>query len=122
MNWHDVFADANTNFVMVLLLLLPTVQWATGVLKAFSNHTFNLEFLDVFIRTDVAGRILPTLILILTGRIIDVAAPDDFDFPGLDLGILTGAGLGLAVVYLAVVIKRIFDNVNPSTPDTVPAE
>lgn len=122
MNWHDVFGDANTNFVMLMLTVLPLVQWVTGVLRAIANSTFSLEYLDVFIRTDIAGRVLPTLILILTGRLVDVAAPQDFNVPGLDLGILTGAGIGIAVVYLVVVVKRLIDNVNPSQPDAVPAE
>ena len=122
MDWHLIFADANTNFVIVLLLVLPLVQWVTGILRAFSNHTFDPEYLDVFIRTDVAGRIMPTLILILLGRAIDAFAPKDFQVPGLDLGILTGAGIGLAVVYLVVVVKRIIDNVNPSQSDPLPVE
>lgn len=122
MDWHDVFADANSNFVMFLLIVLPLVQWVTGVLRAFANGTFDVHYLDVFIRTDIAGRVLPTLILILLGRIVSVAAPAAFNVPGLDLGILTGAGIGIAVVYLVVVVKSIIDNVTPTKPDNLPVE
>lgn len=117
-----IFGDSNVNFVLLLLLLLPAVQWVTGALRAFSNHTFDLEYLDVFIRTDLAGRVLPLLILIVTGRVIDITAPDSLNIPGLDLSALTGGGIAAAVVYLVVVVKRIVDNVNPSTSDTKPAE
>lgn len=122
MNVADIFADANTNYVLLLLLVLPLAQFVTGVLRAISNHTFELKYLDVFIRTDIAGRVLPLLILIVLGRVLDVAAPDTLSIPGLDLSLLTGSGIALAVVYLVVVIKGIIDNVNPSATDAVPVE
>lgn len=121
MNWHDVWGDTNTNFVLLLLYLLPAAQWLTGVLRAFSNKSLDLEYLDVFIRSDVAGRILPITILLVLGRVITVAAPGDFQVPGLDLSMLTGAGVVAAAVYLTVVAKRLLDNVNPSAPDQLPA-
>lgn len=114
----QVFGDPNVNFLLILLLLLPGVQWLTGVLRAISNGTFSLELVDAFIRSDAAGRVLPLAILIITGRVITVAAPGSLNVPGLDLSLLTGAGIAAAVVYLVVVIRRILDNVNPQTPDT----
>lgn len=122
MNIAEVFSDANTNYVLLLLLVLPLVQFALGVLRAFSNGTFEVKYLDVFIRTDIAGRVIPLLILIVLGRVLDVAAPETLNIPGLDLSLLTGSGIALAVVYLVVVIKSIVDSVNPSHPDTLPVE
>ena len=112
MDIGQVFADANTNFVLLLLILLPTVQFVTGVLRAISNGTFKLELLDTFVRSDLAGRVLPLLLLIITGRIVEIAAPAELSIPGLEIGVFTGAGIGFAVVYLVVVVKRIIDNVN----------
>ena len=122
MDIGKVFEDPQVNFVLLLLVLLPIVQFVTGVLRAFANGTFDLEYLDVFVRTDLAGRVLPLLLLIVTGRIVEIAAPAELTIPGLDIGIFTGAGVGFAVVYLVVVVKRILDNVNPSQPDTLPVE
>lgn len=122
MNIGEVFANDNTNFVLLLLILLPIVQFVTGVLRAVSNGTFKFEYLDVFVRTDLAGRVLPLLLLIITGRIVELAAPAELNIPGLEIGVFTGAGVGFAVVYLVVVVKRIIDNVNPSKPDSVPVE
>ena len=122
MNVHDVFADANTNFVLLLLIVLPLVQYVLGVLRAVANSTFDLSLLDVFIRTDIAGRVLPLTILIVLGRVIDVGAPKELNIPGLDLGLLTGAGIGMAVVYLVVVVQSIVANVNPKAIDTLPVE
>lgn len=116
----QVFGDANTNFVLLLLILLPAVQWLTGVLRAVANGTLKWELVDTFIRSDLAGRVLPLLILIVTGRVIDVAAPGTLEIPGLDLALLTTGGLAAAIVYLLVVARRIFDNVNPRVPDTLP--
>ncbi len=115
-----VFGDPNVNFVLFLLLLLPAVQWVTGLLRAFSNGTLQVELIDAFIRSDIAGRVLPLSILIVTGRVVDVAAPDSLNIPGLDLSLLTTGGIAAAVIYLVVVVKRIYDNVNPTVPDTLP--
>jgi len=114
----QVFGDSTTNAVLLLLVFLPIVQWVTGVLRAFSNGTFQFELIDAFIRSDIAGRVLPLLILIITGRVITVAAPGALNIPGLDLSLLTGGGVAAAVVYLLVVVKRIVDNVNPTATDT----
>lgn len=122
MDPRQIFADANTNFVLLLLIVLPLVQYVLGVLRAIANSSFDIALLDVFIRTDIAGRVLPVTILIVLGRFIDVAAPKTLNVPGLDLGLLTGGGIALAAVYLVVVVKRIVDNVNPSAPDPLPVE
>lgn len=116
----QVFGDSTINFVLFLLVLLPGVQWLTGVLRAFSNGTLQWELVDTFIRSDMAGRVLPLSILIVTGRVIDVTAPASLEIPGLDLSLFTGAGIAAAAVYLMVVVKRILDNVNPSVRDTPP--
>ena len=118
----EAFADPQVNFVLLLLVVLPVVQFVTGVLRAFSNGTFELQLLDVFVRTDIAGRVLPLLILIITGRLVESQAPDTLTIPGLDIGIFTSAGIGFAVVYLVVVIRNIVSNVNPSEPDALPIE
>jgi hypothetical protein len=118
----QVFADPQVNFVLFLLILLPVVQFVTGVLRAVSAGQFQLGLLDVYVRTDIAGRVLPLLILIVTGRIVEIAAPDALNIPGLDIGIFTGAGIGFAVVYLVVVIRNILGNVNPAEPDALPVE
>lgn len=115
-----VFGDPNVNFVLLLLILLPAVQWLTGTLRAFSNGTLQVDLIDAFIRSDIAGRVLPLAILIVTGRVIDVAAPTSLNIPGLDLSLLTGGGVVSAVVYLVIVAKRIYDNVNPRVADTLP--
>lgn len=117
---QEVFGDPNVNFILLLVLLLPAIQWVTGVLRAISNSTFSLELVDTFIRSDVAGRVIPLAILIVTGRVIDVAAPKSLSVPGLDLSLLTGGGIAATVVYLVVVAKRIYDNVNPAAPDHAP--
>ena len=119
---QEVFSDQTTNFVLFLLVLLPAVQWITGVARAVANNTFTLQLVDVFVRTDIAGRVVPLGILIITGRIIAVGAPDALEIPGLDLSVLTTGGIAAAVVYLVVVVKNIIDNVNPSQPDAKPEE
>lgn len=115
-----VFSDQRANIVMGLLVALPIVDWITGSLRAIASKTFSWDAFDVFVRTQMAGRALPLLILIVIGRTITVAIPTDLEIPGLDLSLLTGAGILAAIPFLVVVIKSIIDNVNPNAADELP--
>jgi hypothetical protein len=115
-----IFSDQRANIVMALIVFLPLVDWVTGSLRAVANGTFQWDKFDVFVRTQIAGRAVPLVILITTGRVITVAVPADLEIPGLDLGVLTAGGILAAVPFLVVVVKSIIDNVNPSTTDEIP--
>jgi hypothetical protein len=116
-----LFADNATNYAIALLIALPLVDFLTGVLRAFANGTFELHRIDVFVRTQIAGRALPLIVLLILGRAITVSAPDALVIPGLDLSILTTGGLIAAVPFLVATAKSILDNVNPSTSDRLPS-
>jgi len=115
-----VFSDGRVNVVIGLLIGLPIVDWVTGSLRAIANKTFTWDAFDVFVRTQIAGRAFPLIILLITGRVITVSVPSDIEIPGLDLGILTAGGIIAAVPFLLVAAKSIIDNVNPGTADVVP--
>ena len=115
-----IFSDQRANIVMALIVFLPLVDWVTGSLRAVANGTFTLSAFDVFVRTQMAGRAVPIVILIITGRVITVAVPADLEIPGLDLGVLTAGGILAAVPFLVVAIKSVIDNVNPSAADSIP--
>lgn len=115
-----LFADQVTNIVIALLVVLPMVDWITGSLRAIADGTFDLSKFDVFVRTQIAGRTLPLTILLLLGRAITVAIPQEIAIPGLDLGLLTAAGVVAAVPFLAVCVQSILGNVNASVTNPVP--
>jgi hypothetical protein len=115
-----VFSDQRANVVLALIVALPIIDWVTGSLRAIANRTFTWAAFDVFVRTQLAGRAVPLTILIIVGRVISVAAPAELQIPGLDLSLLTGAGIVAAVPFLAVLIGSIISNVNPNASDSVP--
>jgi hypothetical protein len=115
-----LFSDPTTNLVIALVIVLPLVDWATGSLRAVANGTFTLSAFDVFVRTQIAGRTLPLTILMLLGRALTVAVPQEPSIPGLDLGLLTAAGIAASVPYVMVAVQSILANVTPSAPDSVP--
>jgi len=115
-----VFSDPKANVVLGLLVGLPILDWITGSLRAIAGGTFDWHAFDVFVRTQLAGRAVPLAILIIVGRVISVAIPSELQIPGLDLGLLTGAGIVAAVPFLAVAIGSIISNVNPNVTDSLP--
>jgi hypothetical protein len=115
-----VFSDQRVNIVLGLVVALPIIDWVTGSLRAIASKTFSWDAFDVFVRTQIAGRAVPLVILIIVGRVITVAVPDTMQIPGLDLSLLTGAGILAAIPFLAVGIGSIISNVNPNVTDTVP--
>ena len=117
-----MFSDSLTNWVIVLLLVLPAVQWILGICRAIANKTFDPGLVDVFIRTTVAGRVIPLLILLILGRFVAVGAPNDLQIPGLDISILTGAGVAAAAPFVLSTLNAIFNAVDPHTPDQLPIE
>lgn len=115
-----MFQDPVTNYAIALILVLPLIDFVTGTLRAVANKSFKLELVDVFVRTKMAGRAIPLVILVLLGRAVAVTAPDVLVIPGLDLSLIVGAGILSAVPFIATTIQSIIDNVNPGSPDRLP--
>lgn len=117
---RSVFADQTTNIVIALLVALPLLDWVTGVLRAFADHSFELAALDVFIRTQIAGRVLPLIILLVLGRIVTIGTGSALNIPGLDLSLLTGGGIAAAVPFLLVTLQSLRENLIGDVPNPVP--
>lgn len=97
--------------------ILALVELVTGVLKAFASSQFSFSLIDVWVRTQLAGRILPIIVLLIAS-----AAAPDFSVLGVDVNILTTAGLAAAATYAASAVASIVSNVTPSATDTPPVE
>lgn len=122
---REVFlGDTIATWVVGLLAFAPILDWIFGVLRSFRDGSFKADALDVFVRTQYAGRVVPLVLLILLGRTIDVAAPAELQIPGLDLSVLVVAGIAPAVIYLGVTVKSIIDNatVGVNKAGVVPTE
>ena len=122
---REVFlGDTIATWTIALLAVAPIIDWLFGVLRSFRDSSFTFDALDVFVRTQYAGRVVPLILLILLGRTIDVAAPSELQIPGLDLSVLVLAGIAPAVIFLGVTLKSIIDNatIGVNKAGSVPTE
>lgn len=115
-----MFADSLTNWTIYLVLLLPAFDWIVGVLRAIADRTFDIACVDVFLRKTVAGRVVPILLLVLLGRAITVGAPGDLAIPGVDLSLVTAAGVAAAVPFLLATLASIYRSLDLNMPDAAP--
>lgn len=110
-----VASDPVTNWAIIALLALPLIDWLLGTLRALRDSTYVAQALDVFVRTKFGGRTVPLIILLILGRTVAVGAPTELTIPGLDLSIITGAGILAAAPYLVVTAKSIIENATADT-------
>lgn len=115
-----VVSDPLTNWVILGLLFLPLIDWVLGTLRALRDKSYTADALDVFVRTKFGGRTVPLIILLTLGRIVAVGAPASLNIPGIDLSILTGAGLLASAPYLALTITSIIQNATADTSVKAP--
>lgn len=116
--------DDTTILLVAALALAPLLDWLFGVLRALRDTSFKWDALDVFIRTQLAGRSLPLILLLLIGRVISVSGAADVKIPGLDWSLVTTGAIAPAVIYLGLTLKSIAQNATAdiSRPAAVPRE
>ena len=110
-------ADPLTNNTILLVAILPLLDLITGVLRAIANKTFTLDALDVWVRTKVAGRVLPIILVLVAGEAVGDVTVGSFSF-----NVVTIAAMAAAVTFVAAEAKSIIDNLNANEPDSVPVE
>lgn len=105
--------------VIITILGLGILDFVTGVLRAIadSSATFDIKLLDTWVRTQLAGRIVP-IILVL---IFSALAPD-ITLGEFSVNALAVAGNFAAAAYALSTGKSIIDNLNRNVPDTRPTE
>jgi uncharacterized membrane protein len=98
-NWTDIF-NSLPGQAIYGMLALAFVDFILGALAAFRDKTFQLDAVASFLRSQIAGRVLPATVLILGG----IAVHQD---------LLTTAGYGLAVIYSAETLGSILASWGP---------
>jgi hypothetical protein len=111
-----LFADPITNAALQGVLLVALLELATGILRAFASKQFDFALVDVWVRTQLAGRVLPILLVLIASRVGGGIKVGD-----TDLNLLWAAGIAAAAVYAASAVKSIMDNLTQKT-DTKPTE
>jgi hypothetical protein len=99
------------------IAILGILELITGVLKAITKNVFSFMLVDVWVRTQLAGRILPIVVVLIAG-----AAAPDLSVLGIEVNVLTATGLAGAALYAASALASIVNNVNPTAPDPLPTE
>jgi hypothetical protein len=110
-------ADAATNAALILITVVAVLDFATGSLRAIANSTFTLSAFDVWVRLQLAGRVLPIILVLLAGQVVGNISVGDFQ-----VNVLTAAAFAAAASYVVAGAKSIVDSLNPSAPDVVPTE
>lgn len=108
----NMFSDPIVSNAFWAVLGLCILNFVLGSLRAFSNKVFEVTALDAWIRTDVAGRVLPILITLLAAQ----ALPDLSVFGVTGEAALNAFGLAQAAAYIVATLGSIASNVRPPDP------
>ncbi len=106
--------------VIVTILALGVLDFVLGVLRAWADKAappVKLEYLDVWVRTQLAGRIVPIILVLIFAALAPPVTIGDFSLQPLAV-----AGNIAAAAYALSTSKSIIDSLNPSTPDKTPTE
>lgn len=112
-----LWADPLTNDTLILIVAVPVLDLLTGVSRAIADGTFTFGLLDVWVRTKIAGRVVPIALVLLFGTVIGDVSVGDFHF-----NVLTTAAMAAAITFLAAEAASIVANLQPTTPHGAPSE
>lgn len=110
-------ADHPQAALIVALFAVGLLELATGIVRALANGTFKLDLVDVWVRVQLAGRILPIVLVLIVGSVFPPITVGGFTFDPILIAANTGAA-----VFLIAAGKSIMDNINPGAPDVLPKE
>lgn len=110
-------ADTPAITAIVGVTLLGLLDWVLGVVRAIANKTFDLAYLDTWVRKQLLGRILPIVLVLAFSQVIgDITVGD------MSLNLLFIAGMTAAGAYALTTAKSIADSLNANAPDEPPVE
>jgi hypothetical protein len=110
-------ADRLTSSAIELVAVVAVLDFVLGSLRAIANGTFVLSAFDVWVRKQVAGRVLPILLVLVAGTVVGDVSLGEFHF-----NVLTATALAAAATFVVSTAKSIADSLNANAPDAVPTE
>lgn len=110
-------ADPLTNNAIIAVIALALLGFVLGTIRAIADKTFTWSALDVWIRKDLMGRVIPIILLLAFGRVVGTVSVGD-----ADLALLTAAGLAAAATYAVTAITSIVASLNMKTENPVPTD
>lgn len=112
-----LWADPLTNNAIVIVVAVAILDLLTGISRAIASSQFDLGLVDVWVRTTIAGRVIPIVLVLMFGTVIGKIELGTFSF-----NILTTAALAAAAAFVAATASSIIGNLSPKTPDRPPNE
>jgi len=112
-NLDPMAVNAVTAVVVVTIL-----DFVTGVLRAVADRTFAWSAVDVWVRTQLLGRVVPIVLIIGAGQVMGGVTVGDPANGGVSLDLLGVGGMLAAVTVVAAGVKSILDNLNRFLPIT----
>ena len=120
-DWFNGIDPISLNAV-IAVATISLLDFVTGALRAIANRTFEWSALDVWVRTQLLGRVVPIVLLIAAGQVVGTLTIGDPESGGVTLSVLGTAGIAGAITVILAGIKSILDNVRPSVEHPVPVE
>jgi hypothetical protein len=110
-------ADQPAIAAVLIVSLLGLLEFLFGILDAVRNNQFGLPYLDVWVRTQLLGKIVPIILILSFSYVVG-----SVNIGGFQLNLLFLAGQTAAVAYGLTTIDSIIKSVRPDVPDSPPAE
>jgi hypothetical protein len=110
-------ADPLTNNAILGIVALAILGFVLGTLRAVADKSFVWSALDVWIRKDLMGRVIPIILILAFGRVVGTIKVGD-----VELAVLTATGLIAAATYAATAVTSIVASLNKNAPNPVPTD
>jgi hypothetical protein len=91
----SAFFASDSGLVVKALLVASFVVFALGVTAAIKDKTFNLLYIDSFVRSTIMGRVVPVLIVLLAGYVSNEQLLTS-------AGIITGGAVAAGMIASAI--------------------
>lgn len=101
---------------IVAIATLSLLDFVTGSIRALQGHTFQVAAFGAWILSSLLNVVVIAMVIIV-GKAL---GPYQL-VPGIEIDLITSAGIAAAVSFGAVTIKSILDNLNPKVRDVVPS-
>lgn len=109
--------DPVANTAAIGVVVLAVTDFILGSLRALGNGTFVLDSFSTWVRTSLAGHVLPIIFLLIVGQAFGTITIGTFSINA----VLLGAEVA-AASFAATVGGSILATLNPRAIDTPPSE
>lgn len=111
--WIDAFFSTEAGQLALLVVILPVVDWLSGVAAAFRDGTFELDAVAAVLGKH-SSRVFGIWVLLIAGW-----ATDEWLIPVVDIPALSTIGIAAAGAYALETVGSIARSWGPATGPTL---